>query len=324
MNRFDQKLKAPLRSAEQIETLQVNLGRVCNLACKHCHVESSPARAGTDENMTADTAERVLAWIARHEQVRTVDLTGGSPEMNPCFRRIVSECRRLGRRVIDRCNPTILLHDEPSYAWVPGFLAEHQVEVVASLPCYLEENVNAQRGRGAYDASIEGLLRLNAVGYGVDPALKLNLVYNPTGPRLPPPQQALAADYHRELKERFGLVFNELWTITNMPITRWRAALDRGGTLDGYLALLDGAFNAASIGSLMCRTQVHIDSRGRLFDCDFNFATDLPMPDLEDAFLWDLDLAQMENRPIATADHCLGCTAGAGSSCGGALVGEVK
>ncbi|QDU88596.1 molybdenum cofactor biosynthesis protein A [Pirellulimonas nuda] len=320
MNRFDQKLAAPLRSAPRIQTLQVNLGRVCNLACKHCHVESSPARDGDQENMSAPTAEKILAWLARYPQVRTVDLTGGSPEMNPNFRRIVAECHRLGRRVIDRCNPTILLHDEPSFAWVPSFLAEHRVEVVASLPCYLEENVNAQRGRGAYNASIEGLLRLNAVGYGVDPALRLNLVYNPTGPRLPPAQDALAEDYHRELRQRFGLVFNELWTITNMPITRWRAALERGGTLDGYLDLLDTTYNPASVERLMCRSQVHVDSQGALHDCDFNFATGLPMPGFETQRLWDIELSEAQGRPIATADHCLGCTAGAGSSCGGAIV----
>ncbi|MEM8947251.1 MAG: arsenosugar biosynthesis radical SAM (seleno)protein ArsS, partial [Planctomycetota bacterium] len=255
-----------LRAAEQITTLQINLGLVCNLACKHCHVESSPARTSAGENMSPATAERVVDWLKCSPAIETIDLTGGSPEMNPNFRSLVAEFRRLGLRVIDRCNPTIIVHREQAsgvdYLWVPEFLAEHQVEVVASLPCYLEDNVRAQRGLDAYDASIDGLLRLNQVGYGLDPNLKLNLVYNPVGPHLPPPQETLAADYHRELKARFDLVFDELWTITNMPIKRWRDGLERSDKLVDYMQLLIDAYNPSTVDGLMCRHQVHIDSQG--------------------------------------------------------------
>jgi len=312
-----------LRAANRITTLQINIGLVCNLACKHCHVESSPIRAGDDENMTTETADRVLDWLDNNRSIETVDLTGGSPEMNPHFKRIVAHARSLGMRVIDRCNPTIITYRDPktgsAYDWIPEFLAEHQVEVTASLPCYLEDNVRKQRGMGAYDASITGLKRLNAVGYGSDPALRLNLVFNPTGPVLPPPQASLAEDYHRELSERFGLVFNELWTITNMPIKRWRDDLERGGKLEDYMRLLVGAYNAETIDGLMCRHQIHIDSQGRLHDCDFNHALAMRVPGHEQQRLWDVSLAELAARKIATGDHCYGCTAGAGSSCGGAI-----
>lgn len=312
-----------LRAAARITTLQINVGLVCNLACRHCHVESSPIRNDAAENMSGETAERVLDWLARNPGIETVDLTGGSPEMNPHFRRLVSGARELGMRVMDRCNPTIISHVDrktgAAYDWVPRFLAEHQVEVVASLPCYLQDNVRKQRGLGAYDASIDGLLRLNEVGYGRDPGLMLNLVYNPTGPNLPPPQEKLADDYRRELRERFGLVFNELWTITNMPIKRWRDDLDRRGKLGEYMQLLVDAYNPATLDGLMCRRQVHIDSQGRLHDCDFNHALGLRTKGLEEKLLWEVSLEELSERPIATGDHCYGCTAGAGSSCGGAI-----
>lgn len=311
-----------LRAATVITTVQLNVGRACNLACRHCHVESSPTRSGADENLQAETAERILDWLAHNPGVETLDLTGGSPEMNPNFRRLVAGARGLGLHVMDRCNPTILTHSDnggAGYDWAPRFLAEHQVEVVASLPCYLEDNVRAQRGRNAYDDSIEGLRRLNQVGYGVDPRLRLNLVYNPVGAHLPPPQARLADDYRRELRERFGLVFNELWTITNMPITRWRDELARQGKLQAYLQLLVDAFNPATVDGLMCRSQVHVDCQGMLFDCDFNYAIGLPTPGRERERLWDVTLEELAARRIATGDHCYGCTAGAGSSCGGAI-----
>ena len=312
-----------LRAAPRITTLQINIGLVCNLACKHCHVESSPIRSGDDENMTAETADRVLAWLDSNRGIETVDLTGGSPEMNPHFRRIVTHARSLGMTVIDRCNPTIITYRDPksgdAYDWIPEFLAEHQVQVTASLPCYLEDNVRKQRGMGAYDASIEGLRRLNAVGYGSNPTLQLNLVFNPTGPALPPPQESLEQDYHRELSERFGLVFNQLWTITNMPIKRWRDDLERSGKLDDYMQLLVDAYNPATIDGLMCRHQIHIDSQGRLHDCDFNHALAMRVPGQEQTRLWDVPLNELAERRIATCDHCYGCTAGAGSSCGGAI-----
>ncbi|MEM6799520.1 MAG: arsenosugar biosynthesis radical SAM (seleno)protein ArsS [Planctomycetota bacterium] len=319
-SRFDNQ---GLIAADRITTLQINIGLVCNLACKHCHVESSPKRTGADENMSRDTADRVLDWLATNPGLETLDLTGGSPEMNPHFRRLVEGARALGLRVMDRCNPTIIPHkdasSETSFEWVPDFLAQHEVEVVASLPCYLEDNVRKQRGLHAYDASIDGLQRLNAVGYGSDSALRLNLVYNPVGPSLPPPQSGLAEDYRRELDDRFGIVFNELWTITNMPIKRWRDDLERAGKLESYMRLLVDAYNPATIDGLMCRHQIHIDSQGRLHDCDFNHALALRTPGCERRRLWDVSLQELAVRRIATGDHCYGCTAGAGSSCGGSI-----
>ncbi len=274
--------------------------------------------------MSRLTADRIIDWLLRNPGLETVDLTGGSPEMNPHFQHIVAEARRMGLGVIDRCNPTIIVHEDPtsgeSYEWIPRFLAVHEVQVVASLPCYLQDNVRAQRGIGAYDASIEGLRRLNQVGYGRDPRLRLNLVYNPIGPHLPPPQAKLAEDYHRELDERFGLVFNELWTITNMPIKRWRDELERRTQLDDYMRLLVDAYNTETVDGLMCRHQIHVDSQGRLYDCDFNYALDLPVGAREETHLWNVTLEDLVSRQIVTGDHCYGCTAGAGSSCGGAIV----
>jgi radical SAM/Cys-rich protein len=321
--RFRAHFDTELRSAPAISTLQVNIGYVCNLACRHCHVESSPARTAPEDNMDEATARRVVEWALAHPEIETVDLTGGSPEMNPAFRWMVETIAGSGRKVMDRCNPTIIDYVDrrtgADYAWVPAFLAEHRVEVVASMPCYLEDNVDRQRGRGAYDASVTGLLKLVEAGYGRDPELRLNLVYNPNGPSLPPPQEGLQADYKRELLERFGLVFNELWTITNMPIKRWRHELERDGQLEGYMQTLIDAFNASTIDGLMCRHQISIDPQGRLYDCDFNQALAMRTPGSEDRFLWDYTAAELSNRVIATDDHCYGCTAGAGSSCGGAL-----
>ncbi|MGI9455306.1 MAG: arsenosugar biosynthesis radical SAM (seleno)protein ArsS [Aeoliella sp.] len=320
---FAGRLGEPLRAASSISKLQINLGLVCNLACRHCHVESSPTKTAAIDNMDEASADRVLDWIEQHPTITTVDLTGGSPEMNPHFRRFVSRCREMGRHVMDRCNPTILVYENPKdgtkYDWIAEFLAEQEVEVVASLPCYLEDNVRYQRGKGAYDASIDGLRQLNAVGYGTNSRLKLDLVYNPNGPYLPPPQVELADDYHRELDERFGIVFNELWTITNMPIKRWRADLARKGQLEDYMQLLATAYNPATVDGLMCRHQIHIDSQGRLYDCDFNYALGLAAP-VSDEYLWDVSLGEIESRTVVTGDHCYGCTAGSGSSCGGELI----
>ena len=312
----------PLRAAAPT-TLQINIGLLCNLACAHCHVDSSPQRRSDAENMSGETADRIIDWVRRHDTIATVDITGGSPEMNPHFRRMVEAFRAAGRRVIDRCNPTIIGHTDrrtgATYDWIPAFLAAHRVEVTASLPCYLEDNVEAQRGDGSYDASIAGLLALNAAGYGTDPELELNLVYNPVGPSLPPPQVALEADYRRELEARFGIRFTRLWTITNMPIKRFRRDLERGGNLHAYLDRLVDAYNAETIDGLMCRHQIHCDSQGRLSDCDFNFALGMPTPAFRDVRLWDVTPQQLTDRRIATADHCFGCTAGAGSSCTGAI-----
>lgn len=312
-----------LRAAPRISTLQINIGYVCNLACRHCHVESSPARTKPGENMDETTARKVVDWAVAHESIETIDFTGGSPEMNPNFQWMVRELRAAGKSLMDRCNPTIIEYTDKktgrSFEWVPQFLADHQFQVVASMPCYLEDNVNWQRGRGAYDASVEGLRKLNDVGYGSDPELRLNLVYNPNGPHLPPPQVSLAEDYRRELRDRFDLVFNELWTITNMPIKRWRHELERDGHLRDYMMLLVNAYNPDTVDGLMCRHQVSIDPVGRLYDCDFNQALNMRIPDSDGRFLWNYTAEELGARVITTADHCYGCTAGAGSSCGGAI-----
>ena len=323
--RFRARFETELRAAPKITTLQVNIGYVCNLACNHCHVESSPARTKPGENMDESTARRVVDWALSQGDLTTVDITGGSPEMNPNFRWMVEAFHDHGLHVLDRCNPTIIGYTERrsgrDYEWVPEFLAANTVEVVASMPCYLQENVDRQRGRGAYDGSIEGLRRLNAAGYGRDPDLRLNLVYNPVGAVLPPPQETLAAEYHRELRQRFGIVFNELWTITNMPIKRWRHQLERDGQLEPYMTTLIDAYNADTVDGLMCRHQISIDPQGRLFDCDFNQALGMRTPGRGSSRLWDLAVEDFANRKIATDDHCYGCTAGCGSSCGGAIVG---
>ena len=311
-----------LRASERVTTLQINLGLYCNLACKHCHVGSSPKRSGVNENMSEETADRILQWLSDNPGIETVDLTGGSPEANPQFRRLVHEIRGLGIRVIDRCNPTIIGYQDSAgtrYDWIPDFLAEHEVTVVASLPCYLEDNVRQQRGLGSYSASVEGLLALNAAGYGKDERLLLHLVYNPVGPHLPPSAEQLDGDYHRELQDRFGIVFNELWTITNMPIQRWRDDLVRKDQLNSYMRLLAGAFNPDTVDQLMCRHQIHVDSQGAIHDCDFNYALKMTSPDVPGR-LWERSIHELASRRIATAEHCLGCTAGRGSSCGGSLV----
>ncbi|MCA9295425.1 MAG: arsenosugar biosynthesis radical SAM protein ArsS [Phycisphaerales bacterium] len=321
---FERKFDAELTAADRITTLQINIGAVCNLACRHCHVESSPARTAPEDNMSEDTARRVVDWAIAEPTIDTVDITGGSPEMNPNFRWMVQELRAADLSVIDRCNPTIIEYVERktgrSFEWIPQFLADHDVQVVASMPCYLEDNVERQRGKGAYNASVEGLRKLNAVGYGVDPNLRLNLVYNPNGASLPPPQESLHADYTRELSERFGLVFNELWTITNMPIKRWRHELERDGRLESYMTTLIDAFNPTTVEGLMCRHQVNIDPQGRIYDCDFNQALAMPNEAFGGRRVWETTAEELAGRCIATADHCYGCTAGTGSSCGGSLM----
>lgn len=303
----------------RVTTLQVNVGRLCNLACHHCHVEAGPKRT---ESLSAEVADRLLEWLAASPGIEVLDLTGGAPEMNPEFRRLVTSARALGRRVIDRCNLTIL--ELPGYEDLAGFLAAQQVEIVASLPCYTEGNVDQQRGRGTFDDSIAALLRLNALGYGKPgSALRLDLVYNPLGPSLPPAQGPLELDYKRELGEKFGIEFHHLLTITNMPIRRFAEQLARMGKTEAYQTLLENHFNAATVEGVMCRSQVSVDWLGRLYDCDFNLMLDLPLPMDEPAdrpTIWDVDTLQtLEGSGIATARHCFGCTAGAGSSCSGAL-----
>ncbi len=319
---FSQTVGSQLYAAAKITTLQINLGLVCNLACRHCHVESSPTRTGNSENMSEETADSIITWLVKADDIETVDLTGGSPEMNPNFRRIVSEARKLGKHVIDRCNPTILVHQTEQnqpFDWVPRFLADHEVQVVASLPCYLEENVRKQRGVHAYPDSIDGIRMLNQVGYGIKDELPLTLVYNPGGAHLPPPQESLETDYRRELRERWELEFTNLITITNMPIKRWRADLERQDKLAEYMQLLVESYNPQTIEGLMCRHQIHVDSQGRLHDCDFNYALNMRAPEQENSYLWDVTPSELNERPISTGSHCFGCTAGSGSSCGGSL-----
>jgi radical SAM/Cys-rich protein len=306
----------PRIDRRRLETLQVNLGYRCNQSCLHCHVGASPQRT---EQMDAATIDLVVE-VLRARRVSTLDLTGGAPEINPHFRRLVRSARSLGVRVIDRCNLTILL--EPGFEDLAGFLAAQRVEVVSSLPCYLADNVDRQRGEGVFDSSITALRRLNALGYGREgSALVLDLVYNPQGPTLPPPQAALEADYRRELRTRHGVVFNSLLTLANMPINRFGSTLVSKGTFEPYMALLKGAHRDANLDHVMCRSMLSVDHEGWLYDCDFNQMLGLParLNGTPRSHLRDL-LADADPRsPIRVADHCYGCTAGQGSSCGGAL-----
>lgn len=308
----------PLQRA-RLETLQVNLGYLCNLSCVHCHVNAGPTRT---ELMTRETVDDVLALLAS-SKASALDLTGGAPELNPEFRYLVQQARALGVRVIDRCNLTVLF--EPGQEDLAAFLAEQGVEITASLPCYSKGNVEAQRGKGVFDPSIEALRTLNTLGYGDD--LVLNLVYNPGGPSLPPPQEALEADYKRELEEHFGIRFNALFTITNMPISRFGATLLAQGQYTQYMQLLRDNFSDANLATVMCRSLLSIDWEGYVYDCDFNQMLSLPVlaSDRDSGARRHIRelVAQPieEGAPILTGEHCFGCTAGQGSSCGGALDG---
>ncbi len=297
-------------------TLQVNVGKRCNQACHHCHVDAGPKRT---EVMSGAVADRVLEMLEHDPAIALLDVTGGAPELAPCFRRLVSRARRLGRRVIDRCNLTVLL--EPGQEDLAAFLAAQRVEIVASLPCYGPQNVDAQRGQGVFARSLVALRTLNALGYGRPASpLRLDLVYNPVGAHLPPPQAGLEADYRAELGTRFGITFHRLLTLANMPISRFAAQLARTGDAERYMALLVNHFNADTVPGLMCRDLVSVGYDGRLYDCDFNQMLELPLGVPGVRTVWDVDdLQALAGAPIATARHCFGCTAGAGSSCGGAL-----
>ena len=304
----------PPMQRRQLATLQLNLGYLCNLSCIHCHVNAGPRRT---ELMDRDTMQLALDVADRHG-VRQFDLTGGSPEMNPEFRWLVAQARERGIAVMDRLNPTIM--EEPGYDWVGGFLAEHRVEVVASLPCYSAKNVDEQRGDGVFEASIRALQTLNRLGYGQPGSgLVMNLVYNPNGAFLPPPQAALEADYKRLLDEQFGIVFNQLFALANMPIKRFGSWLLSKGRFDEYMATLQAAHRDENLDSVMCRDLISVDWRGHLYDCDFNQMLDLPAgDDGARPHLRDLLAGEVPTH-IRVARHCFGCTAGQGSSCGGAL-----
>jgi radical SAM/Cys-rich protein len=319
-DRFNERVVAQtgdhLRPAT-IDTFQVNIGLICNLACHHCHVESSPKR---DEQMTWATMQSVLA-AAREARATTLDITGGAPEMNPHFRRFVTAARAQNLDVIVRTNLTIMLVD--GYTDLPEFYRDQRVRLVASLPCYLEENVDKQRGKHVYHDSIEVIQKLNAVGYGLDDTgLELDLVYNPGGPSLPPETTNLEAAYKYELRERYGIVFNHLFAITNMPIGRFAHDLQRDGHAQAYEQLLRDSFNPQTLDGLMCRHHIHISHDGALHDCDFNYALGMsahPDPQNTPRHINDFTPDTWLARRVATADHCFGCTAGSGSSCGGAL-----
>lgn len=299
----------------RVTTLQLNVGLRCNLACHHCHVESGPKRA---EKMDRQGIERVLWLLERNPDVDTLDVTGGAPELHPDFRDLVRGARALGRRVIDRCNLTVFF--EPGQQDTPEFLAAEGVEIVASLPCYTAENVEDQRGRGVFDGSIRALQQLNALGYGRSGSeLELDLIYNPIGASLPPPQADLEADYRDELGRRFGILFDRLLTITNMPIKRFAHQLHRDGQYEAYMALLVNHFNGENLPGLMCRSLLSVSHDGTIYDCDFNQALALRPPGPRRTIFDVDDLDEFEGNPIATGAHCFGCTAGAGSSCGGAL-----
>jgi radical SAM/Cys-rich protein len=319
MQSFIENLTASGRglSRRAVDVLQVNLGRYCNLACIHCHVESGPTRK---EMMSRENIESVLGFLAR-TTIPVLDITGGAPELHPDFAHLVSSARELGRHVMDRCNLTVIF--EPGMEYLPEFFKRNQVELVCSLPCYSEGNVDKQRGKGTFDASMRALQQLNELGYGQpDGDLVLNLVYNPVGPHLPPPQGKLEQDYRKILGEQFGIVFNQLFCLTNMPITRYATHLKLRGEYDGYLELLAGSFNPATLDQVMCRNLISVGWNGSVYDCDFNQMLDLPLTDgagkrLE---IGSLTLDALANRTIVVGDHCYACTAGSGSSCGGALV----
>jgi radical SAM/Cys-rich protein len=323
MNRFAQTLvenSVSLRRARP-EILQVNAGKLCNLTCMHCHVNAGPRRK---EIMTHETVNRIIDWLAKTD-IPIVDLTGGAPEMIPDFRYFIERVKKLGlsRHVIDRCNLTILR--ETGYEDLSEFLAINHVEIIASMPCYSPENVNAQRGEGVFEGSIAALRLLNSLGYGMNLELPLHLVYNPLGPFLPPPQEKLEADFKRELDAHFGIVFNKLYTITNLPIGRFASYLRHNAKPEEYMQLLIDAFNPATIGGLMCRNTISVGWRGEVYDCDFNQQLGMQWSSNggnEPLFLWDIDPDSLEGREILTGDHCFGCTAGAGSTCGGAIVDD--
>jgi radical SAM/Cys-rich protein len=300
-----------------IDVLQVNMGKYCNLACIHCHVESGPNRT---ELMSRETVDAVLRFLGR-TNIPTVDITGGAPELNPNFDYLVESAVGLGRHVMDRCNLTVIF--EPGKDYLPEFFKRHRVELVCSLPCYSEENVDRQRGKGTFELSIRALQIFNEQGYGQsESGLVLNLVYNPVAPHLPPPQDQLEQDYKRILQEKFGIIFDRLYCLSNMPITRYATHLKLRGEYEQYMEVLESSFNASTLDQVMCRDLISIGWEGTIYDCDFNQMLDLPIRDAEGkAFnISTLSVDQVKHLPITVGNHCYACTAGSGSSCGGALL----
>lgn len=298
----------------KIDILQVNVGKLCNMTCVHCHVEAGPTK--TRENMSRETAEAIVRFLDL-SGAGTLDITGGAPEMNPNFKYLVIEAKSRGMRVIDRCNLTVFY--ENSMSDLPDFLARHEVEIVASLPCYQEENVDKQRGRGTFNKSVEAIKWLNNLGYGRKRNFILSLVYNPVGPHLPPAQEKLEADYKQKLYADFGIVFNQLYTITNMPITRYAKYLKAFNQYEAYVELLINSFNPSTVEGLMCFNTLSVGWDGKIYDCDFNQMLGMQMRNGRPFTIADISLKDLENWEILTGKHCFGCTAGAGSSCQGAL-----
>lgn len=304
---------APLSRAP-LTDLQVNLGKLCNQACNHCHVDAGPKRT---EIMTWRTMERILEWL-QGAGIEHVDITGGAPELNPRFRDFAGRVREHGCTVTSRCNLTVLL--EPGQEDLARWYADNRIRLICSLPCYSRDNVDAQRGKGVFGKSIDALIRLNEHGYASDPDLSLDLVYNPGGPSLPPDQAALEQDYKERLWTDFGIRFNQLFTLANLPINRFAQFLKQQGKSQEYQQLLIENFNPATVKGLMCRFLISVDWEGRVYDCDFNQMLELPMGGARTRYLWDVDPGALQDDPIRVDRHCFGCTAGAGSSCGGALV----
>ena len=310
---FDEKLGSAELRSHTIDTLQVNVGKLCNQACKHCHVDASPVRT---EIMSGEIIEACLEVLGKYN-IPTLDITGGAPELIPDFRYFVTEARKTGAKIIVRHNLTVMF--EENQFDLPEFFRENRVEVISSLPYFQSQETDAQRGTGVFDKSVEALKKLNAVGYGIDEDLVLNLVYNPVGAFLPPPQAAIEADFKREMKTRYDISFNNLFTITNMPIARFLDWLRRSQNEESYMQKLINAFNPATVEGLMCRNIISVDWTGKLFDCDFNQMLDIPVSSTVGQTIFDFTPDSFNHREIMTAAHCFGCTAGAGSSCGGTV-----
>ena len=304
----------PTIRRSRLDILQVNLGYLCNQQCLHCHVDAGPRRT---EIMDRGTVDNVIAFL-RKKNISTLDLTGGAPEMNPHFKYLVTTASEMGVHVMDRCNLTVL--DEPEHAQLAEFLAKNNVEIIASMPCYLEDNVNAQRGAGVFAKSIKGLQKLNALGYGASNELIINLVYNPQGPHLPPSQAELEPAYKKILLDQYGISFNRLFTLVNMPIKRFGSTLLSKGEFESYMHTLKSSHKDENLESVMCKSLISVDWQGYVYDCDFNQMLGIGLGAGEGkTHLRDLMDGDINNGPIVVMDHCYGCTAGQGSSCGGSL-----